>query len=55
MVNKSIDREKKLADYRITGVMKGKYELRDRNSKYSLVNKRQLDKLKRGFSVVPDF
>jgi len=42
-------------NYRITGVLGGKYELRDKDSKYSVVNKKQLDKLKKQFKVITDF
>lgn len=50
-----IDIQKQKADYRITGVLKGKYELRDKDSRYSLVTKKQLDKLRLGSKIVPDF
>ena len=42
-------------NYRITGVLKGKYELRDKNSRLSIVNRKQLDKLKKKYRVVADF
>lgn len=51
----AIDIEKKLADYRITGISGKKYELRDKQSKFKLVNELELKMLKKKFKVVPDF
>lgn len=35
--------------FKITGVLKGKYEIRDDKGKFSLLNKRQLEKKKKEF------
>lgn len=51
-----IDIEKGLADFRITGVSKSKYDLFDtKNKKFVYVNKNKLNKLKQNFKVVTDF
>lgn len=42
-------------NYRITGVMKGKYELRDESNKFLIVDKRTLDKLKKTSNFKTDF